>query len=169
MPHSRIEIGLKIICALVMTFLLCFWYDATTSIGSRPAQNATTQVTMRDILFSIMAYRRDHHEWPIDGERMALRFTREPVFAEHSTYAFKRMMREGSLDDSWGNPFFPVVSDDRFLLLSAGPDGLTNTADDITGCFLTDEHGCPLDASLTIIDPAEKISGGRFFSKQRKP
>ena len=157
MPHIRIRTALGITSLLLAALLVYAVCAIRGVLGSEPAQERVTASMLNDILFSVREYRRAHHEWPIDEKNGTLCFTHEPVFVEHSSSFFKKAMREGGLLDSWGNSFSAGVSTGRFLLVSAGPDGMISTADDITGWFPIDGQGTPLDGSaITVVCPAEK-------------
>jgi hypothetical protein len=164
------RIVLKTTCCLTVTFLLYLGYKVLTNFGSEPAQKITTQATMREMLSSVMKYRHEYHRWPIGLNSGALLFINESTPEGSSAYSPKWMMREGRpMDDAWGTPFFISVSDDRFTLISAGPDGMTNTVDDITGLFSTDKMDAAWDdIGITIIDSAEKTTRWNFFTKQRE-
>jgi len=42
------------------------------------------------------------------------------------------LLKEGALNDSWGSPFTYTKQGKKFKVTSAGPDGETGTADDLT-------------------------------------
>lgn len=139
---TRVRITLIAIGVLIFITSLYFGQIVISNFGSEPAQKAATRVTMREILSSVMQYRQCYHKWPVGGQGCSLCFTNDSASDRYrATYANDKMMCEGKLTDAWGTPFFITVSDHMFILISAGPDGETNTSDDITGWVPAEKKG----------------------------
>ncbi|MDD4442232.1 MAG: type II secretion system protein GspG [Kiritimatiellia bacterium] len=151
MPHARI--ALIAAGVLIITTLLFVGHNIINNFGSEPAQKAATLVTMREILSSVLQYRREYHRWPVGKQDGSLCFTNDTASDVNNIgYSNKMMMHVGSLTDAWGTPFFVTASDRRFSLTSAGPDGISNTTDDITGWVPADKGGSAVDDSdITIV------------------
>ncbi|MDR2850215.1 MAG: hypothetical protein LBW77_06720 [Verrucomicrobiota bacterium] len=106
--------------------LLCavsvFTVDAVLGDHSG-AREAVTRSSLSDILCASRFYQHRFGQWPAFDL---------PFDSQSDRWL------EAQLTDSWGVPFVSRIVGDQFYLISAGPDGVIDTADDIQGWISAD-------------------------------
>lgn len=144
-------------CLLGFFIIICCFIFPV--FKSAPARIQTTQATIAEF----MVHARDFHEqtghWPIEKNGSCTKITRENIVKAIAPKFFDVLPSTFLLTgDSWATPFLVIVSDDCFIVISAGEDKKYYTSDDIVGRFQPNKSANARDMGDLVINGPSKTT-----------